>query len=486
MNKLAKNYIYNLGYQIFVIIVPLITMPYLARVLHSDNLGIYSYVTSCASIINTIGLLGLYNYGDRQIAYTRDNTQEMSCSFNELMSIRLILCVLASLIYFVWALQSEYTVYFLIYYPWLLTGFIDISWFFAGIEDMGPMVFKNFLIKLLNVICIFLFVREETDLWKYFALIAIVTLIANLSMYSQLQGKGLKFRISFSNANKHIRDAILLFLPQLASVFYLQIDKVMLNYISGDASQVAFYDQAEKIVNIPFTVITALSVVMMPRIANEFKKGNHESIINYITKSARFAFLISLPMMFGLIAIAPIFVPWYLSREYLPVIKAIWIISPIILTNTLNNISGTQYLTAINKIGILTFANVLTAIMNVILNSILIPQMGFYGAAIATVISSMTCASIQLFYMNRTIKIFSILICMWRYLCSAVLMFLVLKLAATRMTTTIFSTVLLIVIGVVIYFLSLTCLKDEFFFGILKSMKKIIKTSKRKGEEENE
>ena len=114
MSKLVKNYIYNLSYQIFVIIVPLITMPYLARVLRADNIGIYSYVTSCASIINTVGLLGLYNYGNRQIAYTRDNKETLNNTFNELMSIRIILCTIATILYIVWALLSEYTIYLIL------------------------------------------------------------------------------------------------------------------------------------------------------------------------------------------------------------------------------------------------------------------------------------------------------------------------------------------------------------------------------------
>ena len=298
MSKLIKNYIYNLLYQIFVIIVPIITMPYLARVLHAENLGIYSYITSCASIINTVGLLGFYNYGNRQIAYTRDNVNELNNTFNELMSIRIILCIISTLIYVMWAFTTEYLYYFLIYYPWLLTGFIDISWFFAGIENMGPMVLKNFLIKILNIISIFIFVKNENDLGNYFALVALITLLANLSMYLQLKTQKFKFKFSLKNCTQHIIAAILLFLPQLASIFYLQVDKVMLKYLSSSTTFVAFYDQAEKIVNIPFSIVTALSIVMMPRIANEFKKGNLDSIKEYISKSARFAMMISIPIFF--------------------------------------------------------------------------------------------------------------------------------------------------------------------------------------------
>ena len=471
MSKLVKNYIYNLSYQIFVIIVPLITMPYLARVLRADNIGIYSYVTSCASIINTVGLLGLYNYGNRQIAYTRDNKETLNNTFNELMSIRIILCTIATVLYIVWALLSEYTIYFIIYYPWLLTGFVDISWFFAGIEDMGPMVLKNFLIKVLNIICIFIFVKKEEDLGIYFALVAIITLLANLSMYLQLKNKHLQFRFTLHKSRNHIISAILLFLPQLASLFYLQVDKVMLKCFSDTTSQVAFYDQAEKIVNIPFSVVTALSIVMMPRIANEFKKGNMDSINEYIFKSARFAMMISIPIFFGLDAIADKFIPWYLGDEYLPVIQAIWIISPIIITNTLVNISGTQYLTAINQTKILTISNVIAAMINFIVNLLLIPSLGFYGAAIATVFSSIFCVAIQFFWMNKTIKIRLLMLKMWKYWISAFFMFIIIRLLIAPKTATPINTFMAIFIGAGIYFIMLLIFKDELIFNICHVIK---------------
>ena len=471
MSKLVKNYIYNLSYQIFVIIVPLITMPYLARVLRADNIGIYSYVTSCASIINTVGLLGLYNYGNRQIAYTRDNKKTLNNTFNELMSIRIILCIIATVLYIVWALLSEYTIYFIIYYPWLLTGFVDISWFFAGIEDMGPMVLKNFLIKVLNIISIFIFVKKEEDLGIYFALVAIITLLANLSMYLQLRNKHLQFRFTLHKSRNHIISAILLFLPQLASLFYLQVDKVMLKYFSDTTSQVAFYDQAEKIVNIPFSVVSALSIVMMPRIANEFKKGNMDSINEYIFKSARFAMMISIPIFFGLDAIADKFIPWYLGDEYLPVIQVIWIISPIIITNTLVNISGTQYLTAINQTKILTISNVIAAMINFIVNLLLIPSWGFYGAAIATVFSSIFCVAIQFFWMNKTIKIRLLMLKMWKYWISAFFMFIIIRLLIAPKTASPINTFMTIFIGASIYFITLLILKDELIFNICHVIK---------------
>ena len=471
-NRIVKNYIYNLGYQVFVIIVPLITTPYLARVLHSNNLGIYSYVTSCASIINTVGLLGLYNYGNRQVAYIRDKPTLLNKTFNELLSLRFLLCLIASAVYFIIAVESEYKNYFLLYYPWLLTGFIDISWFFAGIEDMGPMVFKNFIIKLLNVFLIFIFVKTSDDLWKYFLLVALITLIANAMMYLQLKGKGICFSFSFSaySLKPHLLGAAALFLPQLASIFYLQVDKVMLKMITGDPSQVAFYDQAEKIVNIPFTVITALSVVMMPRIANEYKKGNDALISQYICTAGSFSLLISVPMLMGIDAIADVVVPWYLGAEYIPVINAIWIISPIIITNALINLTGTQYLTAVNKIKVLTISNFIAAGLNVIFNAILIPALGFYGAAVATVLSSAICACIQLSAMNKAIKVSNLLKTSWKYFVSGISMFFAIRAIRQHGNATALFTALLIIIGAIIYIELLFLMKDRMIYIIIKKI----------------
>lgn len=475
MNKLVKNYVYNLVYQIVVIIVPLITIPYLTRVLQPENLGIYTYVTSSASIINTIGILGLYNYGNRQIAYTRDNIEVRDKTFNELMSLRLFLCLFSSCIYFIWATQTEYTMYFIIYYPWLFASFIDVAWFFSGIEEMGTIVIKNLFIKLFSLIFIFTLVKNANDLYKYFYIVSVITLLACLSMFFQIRKKSISFKFSLDNSRNHLKDAILLFLPQLASLFYLQVDKIMIEILSGDISQLAFYDQAEKIINIPFTLITALSVVIMPRIANEFKKGNLNLLNDYIYKSARFSMMVSISMFFGINGIKDNFIPWYLGTEFLDVIQAVGIISPIILTNTLMNVSGTQYLTAINETKVLTISSVLAAIINVIANIILIPHMGFYGAAIATVISSFICVIVQLIAMNKMISIAPILCGLWKYFSSGIVMFVFLKIISVYLISSILNTLLLVIIGGGIYFTLLFILRDKYFEIALEIVGKFIK-----------
>lgn len=480
MNKLAKNYIYNVAYQVFVILVPLVTAPYLARVLHAENMGIYSYVTSWASTISTIGLLGLYNYGQRQVAYIREEQTKLNNTFCELLSIRSIMCILSSAFYLILACASEYREYFFLYYPWLLTGFLDISWLYAGIEDMGPMVLKNFFIKLINVIGIFVFVRDENDLSKYFFLVAIVSLAANMTMYWRIGEKITRWHFTLKNYRKHIKSAFLLFLPQLAAVFYLQVDKIMLQFITQDEKQLAFYDQAEKIVNIPFTLITALSVVMMPRIANQFQKGNLDSIKQYVVKTAHFAMLISIPMYAGINAIASGFVPWYLGNEYLPVVSVLSIVSTIILSNSLVNISGTQYFTAVDKTTILTLSNFSAAILNVVVNTLLIPNWGALGAAFATVLSSAFCVLIQFYFLNRSIPVKEILNGTWKYVIASAIMYIILNAIAVWMPQNPMATFAQILIGCMIYFGALIVLRETMFRELITCGKKYIAKLKGK------
>ena len=165
------------------------------------------------------------------------------------------------------------------------------------------------------------------------------------------------------------------------------------------------------------------------------------------------------------------FIPWYLGDEYLPVIQAIWIISPIIITNTLVNISGTQYLTAINQTKILTISNVIAAMINFIVNLLLIPSLGFYGAAIATVFSSIFCVAIQFFWMNKTIKIRLLMLKMWKYWISAFFMFIIIRLLIVPKTATPINTFMAIFIGAGIYFITLLIFKDELIFNICHVIK---------------
>lgn len=471
-SKIITNYIYNFLYQILVLIVPLITSPYLARVLGAEALGTYSYVTTAASVISTIGLFGLYNYAVRQTAYTGDDEGKINMMFWEITLLRLFLFCIGIIVYIILGAVSGLTTEFGIYLPWLFTSYIvDISWVFVGKEDMKPTVIKNAVAKFVSVIGIFLLVKESSDLWKYIALISISTLIANLTIWFSANKYIGKPKIQFKNMQHHLLGAIKLFLPQVASIIYLQVDKLMLKWMAG-SQQIAFYDQAEKIINIPLTFITVLSSVMMPRIANEFVNKNSSKISSLINNANRFSAFMAIPLMLGICGIAKRFIPWYLGEEFLPVITVLYFISPIIIFNSFSAVFGGQYLTATDQIKTLTKSYFSAAIVNIILNSITIPIFGSVGAAISTLLSSFISLLIQYLTVNKQIKLEICDKSLLKYVISGLTMFAVVFLIGEAYNKGVITTIIQIICGVLTYFLMLLFLREKFMLELIIKFKK--------------
>lgn len=486
MGKIAKNYFYNAAYQILVLLTPIITAPYLARVLGADNLGIYSYVSSSGNIITTCSLLGIYAYGNRQTAYVRENRLELTKTFWELEFTRLILGAFGTLAYLIYILcNKDYWIFFAVYYPYILAEFIDCSWVYVGLEDMKPAVMKNFVTKLVNVVGIFVFVKSEEDTWIYIFMLAITTLIANISIYTQLPKYIGAPTFSAKSFRLHLKGSVNLFFPQVASLFYLQVDKVMLEWITGETNQVSFYDQAEKIVSIPLSLITVISTVMMPRIANEYKKSNYDVIGELLSKAGKAALCIAMPMMYGILCIALQFVPWYLGDEFHPTAIAIMILSPIVVLNSLTGISGKQYFTATNQIGVLVKAYGTAAIMNIVVNAVLIPYIGYVGAAVATVLSSILSVAIQYYYLLKQIKLRGFAQCAAKYFVGGTIMALIVWSVSHNMRSVPVTTAIQISVGIIVCVVFLLVTRDKTAFEIMTlALQQLYRKGRKRGKDD--
>ncbi len=470
MDRLFRNYFYNIIYQIFLIIVPLVTAPYLARVFGPANLGVFNYVTSVSSIFCTLGLLGVYNYGCRQIAYVRGDKEAVTRVFYELMLMRLGLCLVGAIVYAALFAKSEYSRYFGIQYLFVAAHYLDVSWVFVGMEDMGPPVLKNFLAKFVSVVGTFVFVKTADDLWKFVLLVAGMMLLANLSIYPQLKQYVGRPRIDMSAFGDHLAGSLQLFLPQIATMLYLQSGKVLIEYFSGSTEQVAFYDNAEKIVKIPLAFITALGVVMMPRLANAFSNNDASAIRGYVVRVIHFSAMLAFPMAIGIACIAPWFIPWYLGDEFLPAITAIVLLSPIILTNAYSGVSGTQYFTATNQTWVLTRSYVYAAAANLLVNLVLIPRYGFIGAAIGTLAAEAVCVVTHYAVLGRQMEIGEIYARGGEYLLAAAFMGGAVYLIGLARGAGAVTTLLQISTGSAVYAASLWLSKDETFLFFLRKV----------------
>ena len=168
MNSIKENFIYNLIYQILLIILPLITTPYISRVLGSEGVGTYTYTYTVANYFMLAAMLGVKNYGNRSVAAIRDDKQSLSKTFWEIYGLQFLCSAIALGAYFFYVLlfEREYRVIALIQGIYVFSGLLDVSWLFFGTERFKTTVMRNIAIRLINLVCVFVFVRTRADLWK--------------------------------------------------------------------------------------------------------------------------------------------------------------------------------------------------------------------------------------------------------------------------------------------------------------------------------
>lgn len=230
----------------------------------------------------------------------------------------------------------------------------------------------------------------------------------------------------------------------------------MIGYMILDKSELGNYEEAYKLINVLFTVVSSLGVVMIPRIANIFSSGDYRKLNLYIKRSFEFTFFVSFPIMFGIIAISKEFVPTFLGEEYKKAISIVISLAPIIPFCGITNVIGTQYLLPIKKQKQYTISIFVGLVVNIILNLIFIKKSGAIGAAVMTTISQFIVLLIQVNYIKKQINIKKILLSSIKYLIASIIMFVVCSvLNLLDIDNRIISIVLKLLVGVIIYFIAL-------------------------------
>ena len=247
--SIKKNYLFNSSYQILALIVPLITTPYVSRVLGANGIGIYSYTYSIVSYFVLFSALGTATYSNRNLGIVRDNIEERTKFFWNIFSLRAILSSISLVIYFSYVIiLAENKFIAALQGIYLLDLMMDVTWFFQGMENFKIIAVRNYVIKLVNVIFIFTMVRDEGDLWWYVLGLAGWTFLANLSMWIPLRKLIKSPSIKRIKPFKNISIIIQLFVPTIASQIYTMLDKSMIGWISGNPSENGCYEQSDKIV----------------------------------------------------------------------------------------------------------------------------------------------------------------------------------------------------------------------------------------------
>lgn len=468
-NTITRNYLYNLSYQLVTLFTPLITTPYLSRVLGADGIGTYSYTSSIVAYFILLASLGVGSYAEREIAYHQDSRAEQSRIFYEVLILRVLLVTLSAGLYLaILSAQGGDRTIFLIQGLNILAVLFDISFFFQGLEEFGKIVLRNLVVRILNIALIFAFIHEASDLALYIFLMAAMNVLANLSIWAYLPRYLVRVERASLRPLRNIRVIIELFIPQIAIQIYTVLDKTMLGLMTGLPAENGYYEQAEKISKMTLMVVTSLGAVMLPRIASAYARGDSALIHSYIMRSYRFVWLLGLPLMLGLIVTIDTLVPWFFGPGFERVTVLTWIFSALIILIGISNVTGVQYMIPVKMQNVFTMTVAAGAVTNLLLNIVLIPRYMSVGAAIASVLAEVAVTVVQLYVVRAVFRPLAVLALARPYVVAGATM--VAGLLATRYALALpaapLATLLLAVVGVVTYSAALYAMRDEFFLDI--------------------
>ena len=440
MASLKKNFIYQTGYQVLATALPLITTPYINRVLGAEQLGTYTYVANIANYFTIFAMLGFNNYGSKMIAATKHNENELAHTFS---SIRKLQCLMATVVVAIYLLFislciPEHKSLYFIESLWIINCFIDINWFFWGMEKVKLTVNRNLIIKLITLLGVFIFVRSRNDILIYAFILVIGTILSDIYLISQVKKYVKGTKTTFYEMIAHIKPCIALFIPIVAMSIYQQMDKTMLGVLST-YEQVGYYSSADKIVNIPLGIITGLGTVSLPRIVSLISENKIMEYKKVVEKSISLVMFMCSAIAFGILAVSQEFVPLFFGREFLPCVSLVSFLTFVIFFKAISTVLVNQILIPNDNEKYYIISVFIGAFINLILNYSLIRKFDAVGAVYATLISELIVCFIQIFICFNYLNTLKIIGKNFQYIILGILMYgLVRKVAVLIKDTSLF------------------------------------------------
>ena len=405
--SLKLSFLYNAIYNGLNVLFPLITIPYVSRILLSNGLGKVNFATNIVSWFLLFAALGIPRYGVREIAKNKDNKTKLNKTFSELFLINAISTLISYFIYIIIIFSipffHEKIILFMVISIQLALNIFNVDWFYQGIEEYKYITNRSFVIKLISLLSIILFVKTKDD-YIIYALIQSLAIAGNhlfnmfyLKKYANLVFQNLVFR-------HHIKPILILVSTQLAVSIYSLLDTTMLGIWTTE-SIVGYYSNVHKVIKTISIVAASLGGVMLPRFVEYIKNNDNSKLELLFNKVFRIVIFICLPMSIGLFMTANDVVTVVFGNDFLPSIPTMKIFSFFIFFTTVGNLFGTQLLMAYGQEKKILNTVLFGSIINFSLNLLLITNFKHNGVAFSSVFTEFVVMMIQYYYARKFVKI---------------------------------------------------------------------------------
>lgn len=466
---LKKNLLISTLYQALALILPLITAPYVFRVLGVNNIGIFSYTHSYAEFFMLFGALGTISYGSREISMHRQDVKARSQLFWEIESLTIITTLFTIVI---WAIGTVlFAANKMIFAIWsiaLLGTLFDISWFYAGIEKFKHTIVQNLICKFLGMLSIFLFVRKSDDLWKYVLIIALTQTVSNVSMWIYLPRYICRISFRSMRLSKHFKETLVYFIPTIAISIYTILDRVLIGLITHDTYENGNYESATKIINISKTLaFVGVNMVMQSRISFLFAQKKYDEIKEKIKTSFNYMAFASVGLAFGLVGVAKHFIPLYYGSGYDKTIMLLQIMAPIVFIVSISNCLGSQYY---NPSGLRAKSAkfiITGSLLNLVLNLLLIPRFKSEGAVVASIIAELVISYLYVKNCDGYITYRGIIGLYWKKIIAGLIMLVVIVFEGDIIKGHWLAVICEFLSGVCIYAIVLLLLRDSLIVQLV-------------------
>lgn len=407
VSSIKRNFIMNALLTMSSFIFPLITYPYVSRVLMPEGIGKVAFATSFIAYFVMISQLGIPTYGVRVCAQARDDKVKLTRTVHELLVINLIMSLITYIalflaIAFVPRLKDERLLYIIVSSTIILTS-IGMEWLYKGLEQYTYITIRSIVFKFIALVGMFLLINSKDDYVLYGALTIFAASASNVLNFLNAH-KFIGFKpVGNYDFKRHFKPVAVFFAMACATTVYTNLDTVMLEFMTSD-TDVGYYYTSVKIKNILVSIVTSLGTVLLPRASYNIEHNKIEEFRRITRKALYFVFAFASPLLLYFIIFAKYGVYFLSGQSYEGAILPMQIIMPTLLFIGITNITGIQVLVPIGKEKIVLYSVLAGALTDVVLNLFLIPEFRSSGAAMGTLVAEIVVLIVQFVYLDAGIR----------------------------------------------------------------------------------
>lgn len=469
MNRgVTKNTILSIVKNVSNILFPLITVPYINRVLMTDNVGKINFGSSIVSYFALVASLGVSTYAIRECAKVKDDRKRLSQVASEIISINYVTTGVAYFGLIVTLLFAKslvnYRLLICIQSMSIMLTTIGADWINTAMEDFKYITIRTIVAQVLALVLMLVFVKKPEDYLKYALICSVVAngaYIVNVFYRKKFCDIKLTLRM---NLRKHLLPILMLFGFMLASIICTNSDITLLGILRGDY-EVGLYSTSVKVYNLVNTVVASITWVVMPQLSIGFSRKDYSSISKLLTYALNFLMVLGLPCVAGMEIMAPQIIMFVGGDSFIGAATSLRILGGALFLSFVGGWIGNMTMLPASRERVFLFSTVISAILNFVLNCYMIPIWGLNAAAVTTAISQLVGILVMIPFFDRNIRIPNLIHILRAPVVGSICVCVIGGVVQNVIDNSFLELIITILVSVICYVLILILLKNEFFIG---------------------